>query len=429
MCEKALKMDNKKKILIASSGASSLNGFRLPLIKHWRALGYEVVATACEDSTATAKDLEAVGVKFVPIPVGRASLNPFADVSLVLRMAKLMRRERIDVAFLFQQKAVIYGGLAAKLAGIRKTFAMVTGLGYAFTESSGLKYKIVNKVASLLYRFSVKCFDGMIFQNPDDMEFVQKNFLKRSRIPLKRVYGSGVGLDDFSYSSDFDKETFLFIGRLVANKGIREYIDAGKILTASGKTAEFRILGGLDVNPTAITKTQLDEWEGKHVCRYLGTSRDVRPIIRSSAVFVLPSYYGEGTPRSALEAMAIGRPVIVANTPGCREVVFFEKACRRYDWEGGKFVDLPLPVNSREHEGEILMGDNGFLVPAKNAEALAVAMKFYLENPESVLVHGRESRRLAEKYYDVNDVNRQITEFVSLAPESSKAPQANFVKI
>lgn len=416
------------KILVASSGASSLNGFRLPLIKHWRTLGYEVVATACEDSTATAKDLEAVDVKFVPIPVGRASLNPFADVSLVLRMAKLMRKERIDVAFLFQQKAVIYGGLAAKLAGIRKTFAMVTGLGYAFTPRAGLKYKIVNTVASLLYRAATKCFNGMIFQNPDDMAFVREKFLKRSRMPLKRVYGSGIDLSEFAYEAKSDAGTFLFIGRLVSDKGIREYIRAGEFLAKKTAKAELRILGGIDVNPSAITAEQLRAWEQGGACRYLGKTRDVRPFIRAASVFVLPSYR-EGTPRSALEAMAIGRPVIVANTPGCREVVFFEKACRRYDWESGKFVDLPLPVNSREHEGEILMGDNGFLVPAKNAEALAVAMKFYLENPESVLVHGRESRRLAEKYYDVNDVNRQITEFVSLAPESSKAPQANFVKI
>lgn len=424
-------MSTGKKILVASSGASSLNGFRLPLIKHWRALGHEVVATACEDSTATAEDLKAVGVKFVPIPVGRASLNPFADISLVLRMAKLMRRERIDVAFLFQQKAVIYGGLAAKLAGIRKSFAMVTGLGYAFTASPGIKYKIVNTIASILYRFSVRCFDGMIFQNPDDMDFVRERFLKRSRVPLKRVYGSGVGLDEYSYCPECDAGAFLFIGRLVANKGIGEYINAGKMLSARGVKAELRILGGLDVNPTAITKEKLDEWEKNRVCKYLGTARDVRPVIRAASVFVLPSYYGEGTPRSALEAMAIGRPVIVANTPGCREVVFFESECRRFDPVSGKFVDLPFPVNPREHETEILMGDNGFLVPAKNAEALAVAMEFYLENPDAVVSHGRESRRLAEKYYDVNDVNRQISEFV-FDFRKMRCPQAesvNFMKI
>ena len=247
-------MNKKRKILVASSGASSLNGFRLPLIKHWVALGHEVIATACEDSATTAEDLKAVGVKFVPIPVGRTSLNPLADISLVLRMAHLMRRERIDTAFLFQQKALIYGGLAAKLAGIRKTFAMVTGLGYAFTASSGIKYKIVNTVASLLYRLSVKCFDGMIFQNPDDMEFVREKFLKCSRMPLKRVYGSGVGLDDFSFYPEFDEGAFLFIGRLVANKGIGEYIESGKMLVARGFKAELRILGGLDSNPTAITK-------------------------------------------------------------------------------------------------------------------------------------------------------------------------------
>lgn len=418
------------KILVASSGASSLNGFRLPLIKHWRAQGHEVIATACEDSATTAEDLKAVGVKFVPIPVGRASLNPLADISLVLRMAKLMRRERVDFAFLFQQKAIIYGGLAAKLAGIRRSFAMVTGLGYAFTPRPGAKYKIVNGVASFLYRMAVKCFDGMIFQNPDDMDFIRGKFLKRSRMPLKRVYGSGIDLAEFAYEPRSDAGTFLFIGRLISDKGIREYIRTGGILAGKTAKAELRILGGLDVNPSAITAEQLSAWEQGGVCRYLGKTRDVRPFIRAASVFVLPSYR-EGTPRSALEAMAIGRPVIVANTPGCREVVFFESVCRRLDPASGKFVDLSVPVNPREHETEILMGDNGFLVPAKNAEALAVAMEFYLENPDAVVSHGRESRRFAEKFYDVNDVNRQITEFVFDSREM-RCPQAesvNFMKI
>lgn len=405
-------MNERLKILIASSGASSLNGFRLPLIKHWRALGHDVVAVACEDSAVVARDLSEIGVRFVPIPVGRATLNPFADFSLVLRLSRLLRRERADVAFLFQQKAVIYGGLAAKLAGTRKRFAMVTGLGYAFTPTSGMKFRFVNAVASLLYRLAVKCFDGMIFQNPDDMAFVREKFLTRSRVPLKRVYGSGVDLREFAFCPECDAGTFLFVGRLVANKGIREYVAAGRILEKNGLRAELRVLGGLDVNPSAITKEQLAQWEQAGACRYLGKTRDVRPAVRAAAVFVLPSYYGEGTPRSALEAMAIGRPIIVANTSGCREVVFFEKSCRRWDERKNAFVDLPLPAESREHADEILMGDNGFLVPAKNAAALAVAMRWYLENPDAVPAHGRESRRFAEKYYDVRDVNRQITEFV-----------------
>ena len=400
------------KILIASSGASSLNGFRLPLIKHWRALGHEVVATACEDNAATAEDLKTVGVRFVPIPVGRASLNPLADFSLVLRMARLMRRERFDVVFLFQQKAVIYGGLAAKLARVPRTFAMVTGLGYAFTPRAELKFKIVNAVATLLYRIAVKCFDGMIFQNPDDMEFVRENFLCRSCMPLKRVYGSGIDLDEFAFAPESDAGTFLFIGRLVADKGIREYIDAGKMLAEKKCRAELRILGGLDVNPSAITKAQIDAWEQGGACRYLGKTRDVRPVIRAASVFVLPSYR-EGTPRSALEAMATGRPIVVANTPGCREVVFFENVCRRWDAGTTKFVEMSRPVEPREFTNEILMGDNGFLVPAKNAAALAAAMEFYLENPSVVSAHGRESRRLAEKYYDVRRVNREISEFIS----------------
>lgn len=401
------------KILIASGGASSLNGFRLPLIKYWRERGCEVVATACEDSAATATDLEAIGVRFVPVPVGRATLNPFADLSLVLRWSRLLRRECPDVVFLFQQKSVIYGGLAARLAGTLRVFAMITGMGYAFTPAPGLKYRLVNAVASALYRAAVKGFAGMIFQNPDDMNFIREKFLKHSCMPLKRVYGSGVDLEDFPYTPESEAGTFLFVGRLIAAKGIREYVEAGKILAARGLRAEMRILGGSDANPTAIPKSELDAWERSGVCRRLVKTKDVRPMLRAASVFVLPSY-SEGTPRTALEAMATGRPIIVANTPGCREVVFFEDRCRRWNEKTASFVEMPRPVEPREHTGEILMGDNGFLVPAKNAAALAVALAFYLENPSAVLVHGRESRRLAEKYYDVRRVNREITEFLAV---------------
>ncbi len=406
-------MPSGKKILIASSGASSLNGFRLPLIKYWRELGHEVVATACEDSVATHAVLEAIGVRFVPVPVGRATLNPFADVSLVLRWTRLLRRERPDVVFLFQQKSVIYGGLASRLAGMSRVFAMVTGLGYAFTPAPGLKHRLVNAVASALYRAAVKGFAGMIFQNPDDMNFIREKFLKRDCVPLKRVYGSGVDLEAFPFVPESEASTFLFVGRLVADKGVREYVEAGKLLATRGLRAEMRILGGLDVNPSAITKSEIDAWARQGACRWLGKTKDVRPMLRAASIFVLPSYYGEGTPRSALEAMATGRPIVVANTPGCREVVFFENVCRRWDAGTTKFVEMSRPVKPREFTNEILMGDNGFLVPAKNATDLAVALAFYLENPEFIPTHGRESRRLAEKYYDVRHVNREISEFIS----------------
>lgn len=400
------------KILIASSGASSLNGFRLPLIKHWRALGHEVIATACEESSATAEDLATIGVRFLPIPVGRASLNPLKDISLVLKIARLLRRERIDVAFLFQQKAVLYGGLAAKLARTPKTFAMVTGLGYAFMPRPGLKFKIVNTVASALYRMAVRCFDGMLFQNPDDMQFVRETFLNgNEKLPLKRVYGSGVDLSEFSYREESDKNAFLFVGRLVADKGIREYIRAGELLRNLKYASDLRILGGLDSNPSAISEEQLTAWENAKACRYLGRTKDVRPVVGAASVFVLPSYR-EGTPRSALEAMAIGRPIITTNTPGCREVVFFENGMRRYEVATKSFTSLPKGSDVRDFPDDILCGDNGFLVPPKRAESLAAAMAFYLENPEVVLVHGKESRRLAEKYYDVKTVNAEVSRFV-----------------
>jgi len=403
------------KILVASSGASSLSGFRLPFIKRLVANGHEVVASACENSESVREILVANGVRFEPIAVGRNSVNPLGELRYLFRLAKLMRRERFELVFLFQQKAVLYGGIAAKLARAPKVFAMVTGMGYAFSASSGLKYKIVHAVACALYRVAVRCFDGMIFQNPDDLAFVKNHFLKNRDVPVKRVYGSGIDLSAFPQAALPAEISFLFVGRLIADKGINEYVAAGKILRERGVVGVLKILGGVDTNPSAISRERLQEWEGAGLCKYLGKTNDVFSVLRESSVFVLPSL-GEGTPRSALEAMSVGRPIITTNRPGCREVVFFEKTRKIFDEEKRAFVELVVPVETfdvRDFTDKILMGDNGFLVPAKNPEALATAMNFYLENPENIGVHGNESRRLAEKFYDVEKVNDELCRFMA----------------
>lgn len=403
------------KILVACAGSSALSGFRLPLIKRLVADGHEVVASACENSDYTRGVLAENGVRFEPIVVGRNSINPLGELSFLFRLKNLMRRERFDLAFLFQQKAVLYGGIAAKLARVPKTFAMVTGMGYAFSPRPGLKYKIVHAAACALYHIATHCFDGMIFQNPDDLTLVKNSFLKKRELPLLRVYGSGVDLKTFPKTELPDTLAFLFVARLIADKGINEYITAGKILREKHENFALQILGGLDTNPSAITREQLDGWERVGLCKYLGKTHDVRPALNAASVFVLPSY-SEGTPRSALEAMATGRPILTTNVPGCRETVFFEKTRKVFDDAKNAFVELALPANTafdvRNFTDKILLGDNGLLVPEKNPEALAVAMEFYLKNPAAVAEHGNESRRLAEKFYDVEKVNDAICSFI-----------------
>lgn len=403
------------RIFVVSTNAGSLSGFRLPLIKRLVANGHEVVACACDDSDYSCGVLSESGVRFVPVLAGKNSLNPFGDLSYLLRLALLMRRERFDLVFLFQQKAVLYGGIAAKLAREPKIFAMVTGLGYAFSENAGLKYKIVHAVTCALYHFATRCFDGMIFQNPDDLVFIKNKFLRNKNLPVLRVYGSGIDLNAFPQAATPQEISFLFVGRLIADKGINEYIAAGKILREREARATLKILGGFDTNPSAISRECLQEWEREGFCKYLGKTNDVRPVLREASVFVLPSY-SEGTPRSALEAMSVGRPIITTNRPGCREVVFFEKTRKIFDREKREFVEIDVSAevfDVRDFTDKILAGDNGFLVPAKDAEALAAAMNFYLENPECVALHGNESRRLAEKFYDVEKVNDALCQFMA----------------
>jgi glycosyltransferase involved in cell wall biosynthesis len=312
----------------------------------------------------------------------RTGTNPLSDLVSMVWLVRLLRRRRPGIVLNYGIKPVIYGGMAARLARVPRIFGMITGLGHAYTTQS-VKTRLMRGLVTRLYRIGVSLSERVFFQNPDDeAEFLQRRILKD---PTKavRINGSGVNLDTFPEKPlPEGTPVFLFIGRLLTEKGIAEFVEAATWLKKRHSEARFVAVGPFDPNlPHSVASSDLETWRGLGTVEFIGGVKDVRPWLAQCTVFVLPSYR-EGTPRSVLEAMSVGRPIVTSDAPGCRETV----------------VD----------------GQNGFLVPPRQAAPLAEAMERFLEDPGLVAKMAAESRRIAEEKYDVRKVNRVILETMGL---------------
>ncbi len=367
------------RILIVSHYARSLLNFRSELIQTLAKLGHEVIALGPEPGFE--EELKALGACYVQIPLARTGLNPFQDFRTFFRLLVEMRKREPDIVFSYAVKPVIYGSLAARAAGIPGVYSMITGVGSVFLEESGL-YNLLARLVKLLYKAALRSNHVVFFQNPDDLSLFREAGLLPAKCRAVLINGSGVDVERFSYVEPRVKPlSFLLIARLIWHKGIREYVEAARFLKSRYPEVSFKLLGPLDTNPSAIEKKEVEAWVNEGTIEYLGETDDVRPYLAACSVYVLPSYR-EGTPRSVLEAMAVGRPVITTNVPGCRETV---------------------------EEGV-----NGFLVPAKDSVALADAMEKFILNPEMILEMGRKSREIAVQKYNVHKVNQVILEAMGL---------------
>jgi glycosyltransferase involved in cell wall biosynthesis len=370
------------KIVVISAVAQSLVNFRGPLLATLVSERHEVVACApgqdiltrsIEDVIARLNEL---GVTYRAIDLDRTGLTPVKDLRALLSLSKLLKEMRPDIVLSYNHKPIIYGSLAARLAGVPRRFSIITGLGFVFGEDT-LKRRMINTLVGRLYRLGLADSVAVFFQNPDDLAFFVRSKLVADPTQTVLINGSGVDLDHFSEVPPYtQRPAFLLVARLIREKGIIEYIDAARTLKRRYPQAAFRILGSFDDHPSCVKKSQIEAWQREGTIEYLGVVKDVRPSIACASVFVLPSYYGEGTPRSTLEAMAMGRPIITTNTPGCRETVVEE--------------------------------ENGFLVPAKDVTALVEAMEKFILRPGLLAPMGKQSRRIATEKYDVQKVNTII---------------------
>lgn len=360
------------RIVIISHYAPSLINFRGELIRTLSSLGHTVTALGPEAGFEDA--LSSLGASYRQIRLQRTGVNPLKDLETVVELTRVIRSFKPDKVFSYAIKPVIYGSLAAWIAGVSEIYSMITGLGYLFTGDSA-KQRTIYGVVHPLYKAALSRNKAVFFQNPDDLELFRRLRLTSESQMQVVINGSGVDVSHFAYSPPpVEPLSFLLIARLIWDKGIGEYVEAARNLKKLYPSVSFRLLGPLDTNPTAISRSQVAAWE-KEGIEYLGETRDVRPYLAASSVFVLPSYR-EGTPRSVLEAMSMGRPVITTDAPGCRETV---------------------------HHGV-----NGFLVPVKDATATQKAMEQFILRPQIIGEFGAQSRRIAEEKYDVREVNRVI---------------------
>lgn len=366
------------KILVVASAAESLVNFRGPLIKAFRERGLDVHVAAPDFATSgeTQMRLETMGITTHCITMSRTGMNPLADIRCMWSLWVLMLKIKPEIMFAYTIKPVVYGVIAASLAGVHKRFVLITGLGYAFTGSASGIRLLVKSIAQGFYAVALKRAEKVFFQNPDDEScFKRLGLIPKDGLSLV-VNGSGIDLVGFDVSPlPTDNINFLLIARLLGDKGVREYVEAARLVRLTYPSVCFRLVGWIDSNPDAISQAELDQWIDEGTIEYLGRLKDVRGAIACCSVYVLPSYR-EGTPRTVLEAMAMGRPIITTDAPGCRETV--------------------------------INGYNGFLVPIKSVSGLVQAMKRFIEDKKLIQTMGICSRQLAEKKYDVNKVNEAM---------------------
>ncbi len=371
------------RVAVLGTQAKDLLNFRGHLLSEMVKAGHVAYGIAPEGTPEIGQILEKLGVTFVPISMNRTGLNPFMELWTLFQLWRLFRRLRLDLLLTYELKSVVFGTLAARCALIPRRYAMITGRGTTLQgEAKGFRERAVRAVVKQLYRLALPITHGVFFQNHDDCSFFLEERMLPESIPRKIINGSGVDLGHFAKAPLPDGPViFLFVGRLLRNKGIQEFVEASRILTERKIPARFRILGPLDVNPNGISAGRLEAWVQEGFVEYLGEAADVRPVLKQAHVLVLPSY-GEGTPRSVLEAMSMGRAIITTDAPGCRETVTVDR--------------------------------NGFMVPVGDVGALADAMEKLAIDTSLIARFARESRKMAEQKYDVRLVTADILAFTGV---------------
>lgn len=357
-----------KRIAALTSYGPTLASVRGPLLGAMAAAGHFVIASAPDSSPVVISDLARLGVHHCHLPLARRGLNPIQDLLYCARVFRFLRGAQINICFLYTIKPVVFGSIAAWLAGIQ-TFSLITGLGYAFEGGSPL----LTLMTKILYRFALRSNSWVFFQNNDDRNlFVRARLVAPERCSV--VNGSGVDLQRYSPAPvPGGPPVFLMIARLLRAKGMMEFLSAAEATKARFPDCRFRLIGRAEHGPDAIPLEVIQRFAHAGTIEYLPECADVRPELRACTTYVLPSYR-EGTPRSVLEAMACGRAIITTDVPGCRETV----------------VDSV----------------NGFLVRPKDTSDLQRAFERFIDDPALAVRMGKASRALAEEKFDVQMVNR-----------------------
>lgn len=366
------------KIMVISPKNKTVFNFRGDLIREFIKKGYEVVVTG--PNRDFIEDVEALGVRFIEIPFIKDNVGIKGDLRYCKRLRQIISEEKPDKIFSYTIKPVIYGSIAAARAGVKEIYPMVTGLGRVYGTNT-LKSKVLRPITGMLYKLAFKGCKKVIFQNWDDLNlFVKQKYLPEEK--CEKVDGSGVNMERFAFSELPDEKIFLMISRIIKEKGIFEFCEAAKKVKETHPEARFVILGGYDSSIGAIAPCELEEYLKNNIVEIPGEVKDVVPVLNGCYTFVLPTYYREGIPRTILEAMACGKPVLTTDWVGTREAV-----------EDGK---------------------NGYLIPIKDSDALAQRMIELIENEDETRKMGRCSLEICKNKFEVGIVNRRMLEIMGI---------------
>lgn len=344
---------------------------RMPIGIAAKEEGYDV--TVVSEDTGVSDKIRKVGLRTINLPINKAGTNIKDEIKTLFFLYKLFLREKPDIVHLVGLKTILWGSIACRLAGVKSMVSAVCGLGVLFDERHA--NSIMSRAILKVLRFTHNSKNvKIIFQNNDDKElFKQAKIMTESQCAFTN--GSGIDLKNYDYTPEPVGEPVkvIFTARMVEDKGTMVLIDAAKKLkTQYGGRMKFLLCGGLDTNPNGITKEMLEnKCDGEYI-QWLGHREDILDLLKQSHVMAFPSWYREGLPKSVIEAEAIGRPVITTDSVGCRDTV--------------------------------INGENGFMIPIKDSNALAEALKKLIDNPELRRSMGKNARAFAEQKFDIKDV-------------------------
>lgn len=368
--------EKKKKVVFIAPKTFTFLNFRGRLMTDIIKKGYEVVAIVPEDGYDN--EFKDIGARKIILKFNKTSLSPFSTLKYLFGIKKILEEEKPNKVFSYTMKPVICGSIAAHLAQIEEIYSLVCGLGIIYAVDS-FKNKILRFICGIAYKIAFKYNTKVIFQNKDDIdEFIKRGYLKREKTTL--VNGSGVDLKIFKKNNLPDNNSFIMVSRIIREKGVREYFEAAKIIKNKYPKSRFAYIGAYDKSykkDFEVLKKYIDEG----IVEYIPETNDVPSYVSKYSIFVLPSYYREGIPKTLLEATAMGRPIITTNTPGCKET--------------------------------IIDGINGYFVNIKDKNDLVEKMEKMIKS-KNLQKMGDESYKICLEKFDINIINKNMMEVMKI---------------
>lgn len=365
------------KIMVISPKNKTVFNFRGDLIKHMISSGNTVIVTGPNNEFID--DIMSLGVsKFIKVPFVKDNTSIFGDLKYCFKLLKAIKKEKPDLVFSYTIKPVIYGSISARIAGVKRIYPMVTGLGRVYTTSN-LKTKMIRFITKLLYKTAFSKCNKVIFQNNDDIEyFVSSRYLPIDK--AEKVDGSGVNMERFMRTELPESPVFLMVGRIIKEKGVIEYCEAARKVKTLKPHVRFILIGGFDSSFGALKYEDIEPYINDGSIEYFGEVKDPVSFYHQASVFVLPSYYREGLPRTILEAMSCGRAIITTDWPGCRDAID--------------------------------NGENGFLVSPRDIDSLCDRIIQLIENKDLLTKMADNSYKKCCEKYEVSIINNKMKSII-----------------